>query len=182
MYLGFMINYNQGPSTSTGFGVASDADVAVGVSGSALFTLSVISTTLCCLAGIFSFRKLSGDMVSGGTNSLVLSAACHVSIDTRLGKPRGVAANPRPESRSENEATHQYNHGQTSSNLRHRRQPSISSTDVSLEQLRVVSDSRTDTPTQPSTVSLCHEEAAADEERLLPDMTPEEVRSMSCPC
>lgn len=53
MYLGFMINYNQGLPISTGFGVASDAYVAVGVSGSALLTLSVISTTLCCLPGIF---------------------------------------------------------------------------------------------------------------------------------
>lgn len=70
---------------TTGFGLSADAYAAVGVSasGSGILALFVISAVLCCLPVLFSFRKVPGDMVSGGTNSLVLSAACHVSTMER---------------------------------------------------------------------------------------------------
>lgn len=77
-----------------GFGVSDDSYVAVGVSGSALLAMFIISSVLCISLALFSLRKLSGDMVSGGTNSLVMSAACHVpavaarskSLSPRQGK------------------------------------------------------------------------------------------------
>lgn len=61
--------------------------MAVGVSGSAILTLFVISSVLCISLALFSFRKVPGDMVSGGTNSLVISAACHVPAISMGNRP-----------------------------------------------------------------------------------------------
>ncbi|KKY39074.1 hypothetical protein UCDDA912_g00981 [Diaporthe ampelina] len=83
---GFWRNNNQDESITAGFGVSDNSYVAVGVSGSAILALFVISSVLCISLALFSFRKVSGDMVSGGTNSLVMSAACHVpAVATRNG-------------------------------------------------------------------------------------------------
>lgn len=58
----------------------------MGVSGSAILALFVLSSVLCIALALFSFRKMSGDMVSGGTNSMVMSAACHVPAVAARGK------------------------------------------------------------------------------------------------
>lgn len=148
--------------------------MAVGVSGSAFLILLVISTMLCCLPFLFSFRKLPGDMVSGGTNSLVLSAACHVSVEERLRQLRSAVPSPTTGLVSGDKAAEQHDHGKLSSNSRHQRQPTIFNTDANVEQSRVAGDSRIDASAQPSTVSLQIQNSREDEERLLPDMTPEE--------
>lgn len=54
--------------------------MALGVSGKALLIMLVISALLCFVPIIFSHRKVPGSMVSGGSDSLVLSAACHASV------------------------------------------------------------------------------------------------------
>lgn len=60
----------------------------MGVSGSAILALFVLSSVLCISLALFSLRKMSGDMVCGGTNSMVMSAACHVpAITTRVKSP-----------------------------------------------------------------------------------------------
>lgn len=68
----------------------------MGVSGSAILIMFVISGVLCISLALFSLRKVSGDMVSGGTNSLVMSAACHVpAVATQsksLSGRRGLAS------------------------------------------------------------------------------------------
>lgn len=57
--------------------------MALGVSGKALLTMLIVSTLLCFLPVVFSHRKVPGSIVSGGSNSLVLSAACHASVLAR---------------------------------------------------------------------------------------------------
>lgn len=83
---GFWANLTQDGSIATGFGVSDDSYIAVGVSGSAILALFVLSSVLCIALALFSLRKMSGDMVSGGTNSLVMSAACHVPAIATRGK------------------------------------------------------------------------------------------------
>lgn len=57
--------------------------MALGVSGKALLIMTIISGALCFVPIIFSQRKVPGSMVSGGSDSLVLSAACHASVLAR---------------------------------------------------------------------------------------------------
>ena len=64
--------------------------MAVVVSGSAILILFVIVTALCISLALFSLRKVPGDMVSGGTNSLVLSAACHVPAILRRNRSQSA--------------------------------------------------------------------------------------------
>ncbi|KAF3763462.1 hypothetical protein M406DRAFT_74077 [Cryphonectria parasitica EP155] len=64
-------------------GVSEDALVAMGVSGLALLIMTLVSALLCCIPIAFSYRKVPGTMVAGGSNSLVLSAACHASVMAR---------------------------------------------------------------------------------------------------
>lgn len=68
-------------------GVSEDAYMALGVSGKALLTMIIVSALLCFLPVIFSLRKVPGSIVSGGSNSLVLSAACHPSVMARHNRP-----------------------------------------------------------------------------------------------
>lgn len=51
-----------------------------------MLVLFVILPVLCISLALFSLRKVLGEIVSGGTNSLVLSAACHVPATTRRNK------------------------------------------------------------------------------------------------
>lgn len=57
--------------------------MALGVSGKALLTMLIVSGLLCFLPVIFSHRRVPGSIVSGGSNTLVLSAACHASVLAR---------------------------------------------------------------------------------------------------
>lgn len=62
--------------------------MVVGVSGTALLILLVVSGTVCFLPLLFSLRKARGDMVARGTDTLVISAACHVQPVLARGTPR----------------------------------------------------------------------------------------------
>jgi hypothetical protein len=57
--------------------VSKDALVAVAYSPLALFTLGVVCLAIVPLSLVFAMKRLKGNMVAGGSNSLVLSAACH---------------------------------------------------------------------------------------------------------
>ncbi|KAK6850939.1 hypothetical protein PG987_000573 [Apiospora arundinis] len=59
-------------------GVSEDASVVLGVSGVAMVITFVISFVFAISPLVFRCRRLRYQMVVGGTNSLVLSAACHV--------------------------------------------------------------------------------------------------------
>lgn len=74
--------------------------MAVGFSGSAILAMFVLSSLLCISLALFSFRKVSGDMVSGGTNSLVMSAACHVPAVAARSKSPISARQSKTASRS----------------------------------------------------------------------------------
>ncbi|KAH8659855.1 hypothetical protein BX600DRAFT_51176 [Xylariales sp. PMI_506] len=66
-------------------GLDDDALVAVGFSPPAILTLMIISIVLCIFPILWSLRKVKGNMVAGGSNSLIMSAACHacVSLEKR---------------------------------------------------------------------------------------------------
>lgn len=147
-----------------------DAFIAVGVSGQAFLILFIISGVLCVLPVLFSFRKSPGDMVSGGTNSLVISAACHVSVMGRKTTTRRISGDSRTgPGTSANMAERASDRG-TSSTLTDGQRVSMSSVDVSIEEPRIADDLTTGIPLE----RLEQHEGEEDEERLLPDMTPEE--------
>lgn len=83
--LGFWIDSDESSSVFDveDLGVSSDSLIALGASGSALLAMTIFSVTVGCLPAVFSLRKTPGSMVSGGSNSLVLSAACHGSVSAR---------------------------------------------------------------------------------------------------
>lgn len=60
------------------FRVSQGSFISLGYSPSALLALFITSSIAFCLPVFLGFRKLKGDMVAGGSNSLVMSAACHV--------------------------------------------------------------------------------------------------------
>ncbi|KAM0813070.1 putative DUF6536 domain-containing protein [Seiridium cardinale] len=72
-----------GEDVARQFGVGPDAVVALGYSPPAILTVFVVSVVLCIIPVVWSLRKVKGDMISGGTNSLVISAACHAVASQR---------------------------------------------------------------------------------------------------
>lgn len=59
-------------------GVSPGAAIAIGYSGLSLLIFFCLCLVVVMSPFFFRYRKLKGNMVVGGTNSLVLSAACHV--------------------------------------------------------------------------------------------------------
>jgi hypothetical protein len=77
------------------FGVSEEAAIAIGYSPPAILVVFIVAVVVSVIPVAWSLRKVKGDMVNGGTNSLVISAACHALVpngDLR----RGVS----PESRN----------------------------------------------------------------------------------
>lgn len=59
--------------------------VTVGYSIWALFIFSLAICVLICVPVALSFLKLSGNMTNVGSNSIAISAACHVSPEAKAG-------------------------------------------------------------------------------------------------
>lgn len=68
---------SESATTRSQFGVPQDGLVKIGFSPSAFLVLLVLCGALAPLPLLLGFKKLKGDMVAGGSNSLVVSAACH---------------------------------------------------------------------------------------------------------
>lgn len=66
------------PDLAESMGVSSDAVIAVGYSGLSILICFYVGIFVATSPIFFGCRKLKSDMVVGATNSLVLSAACHV--------------------------------------------------------------------------------------------------------
>ncbi|KAF7525639.1 hypothetical protein G7054_g11020 [Neopestalotiopsis clavispora] len=66
------------PDLAESMGVSSDAVIAVGYSGLSILICFCVGIFVATCPIIFGCRKLKSDMVVGATNSLVISAACHV--------------------------------------------------------------------------------------------------------
>ncbi|KAK8069262.1 hypothetical protein PG994_005878 [Apiospora phragmitis] len=64
--------------SKSSFGVSESATVMTGVTSEALLATFIVSCVVVISPLLFRFRTLKSQMVIGGTNSLVLSAACHV--------------------------------------------------------------------------------------------------------
>ncbi|KAK8094977.1 hypothetical protein PG997_001662 [Apiospora hydei] len=65
------------------YGLAEDSIVAVGYSPIAIFTILILGVALASIPFLVSLYTLPGDMIAGGSNSLVLSAACHAVCPNR---------------------------------------------------------------------------------------------------
>lgn len=68
---------------NTYFGVYDNPSINIGFSATAILIMLILSLVFISLPVIFSLRKAPADMVAGGSNSLVLSAACHANAHTR---------------------------------------------------------------------------------------------------
>lgn len=147
---------------AAGFGVSDDSYIAVGVSGSAILAMFVICSVLCISLALFSLRKLSGDMVSGGTNSLVMSAACHFPAIATRSKSRSA---PRSEAASRSNVTVRSTSPGASSISSYQQVPSIDGVDIVPEGL--LSPYHLSVKTEPSSKSGQQREAEEDEEQLL---------------
>lgn len=80
-------------------GVSSDAMIAIGYSGLSILIFFCVCVVVVFSPFFFRYRRLKSDMVVGGTNSLVLSAACHVpriSSTAALRDGNGETAEIRP--------------------------------------------------------------------------------------
>lgn len=74
--------------------------VAVGYSSWALLVLIVLSCVLVCLPVALSLLKLPGDIVNVGSNSIAISAACHVSPEANALKDEPSTVSPPQSSRA----------------------------------------------------------------------------------
>ncbi|KAI1390105.1 uncharacterized protein F4822DRAFT_443108 [Hypoxylon trugodes] len=75
---GGYIGWNSGlANLNDQFRVSNESLISLGYSPSALLIFSILCFIALCLPILFGFYKLKGDIVAGGSNSLVLSA-CHV--------------------------------------------------------------------------------------------------------
>ena len=76
------------PDLAESMGVPSDAVIAISYSGLSILIFFCVGLVVALSPLFFKYRKLQNDMVVGGTNSLVLSAACHVPRVPRVsGEP-----------------------------------------------------------------------------------------------
>lgn len=65
------------------FGVHDGPTISIGFSATAILIMLILFLVFISLPVVFSLRKAPADMVAGGSNSLVLSAACHANTYTR---------------------------------------------------------------------------------------------------
>ncbi|KAI0116976.1 hypothetical protein F4814DRAFT_459219 [Daldinia grandis] len=66
--------------TQAYFRLSENSFISLGYSAPAILALFVVGCTVVPLPILFSLRELKGNMVAGGSNSLVMSAACHCFI------------------------------------------------------------------------------------------------------
>lgn len=72
---------------------------AIRYSASAILIGFILSVTACFIPVLLGLKKRTGDMVAGGSNSLVLSAACHVfTNNTDEARSQNSSGGSRPES------------------------------------------------------------------------------------
>ena len=139
--------------------------MAVGVSGSAILALFVISSVLCISLALFSFRKVSGDMVSGGTNSLVMSAACHVpAVATR----NGPLSARQSSAASQGHLTVRSTSADASTLSSYQQEASIEGVDIVPDEYRPPYGSSLTPQTEPPSIFGQQQEAEEDELQLLP--------------
>ncbi|KAI3330453.1 hypothetical protein F4824DRAFT_478678 [Ustulina deusta] len=67
------------------FNVSDGGLVALGYSVPAILALLATMSALALVPFVFSFIRLRGNMVAGGSDSLVISAACHCSLSPPTG-------------------------------------------------------------------------------------------------
>ncbi|KAI0848973.1 hypothetical protein F5Y00DRAFT_269901 [Daldinia vernicosa] len=80
----YLLTYgvNPNPSTQAYFHLSETSLVSLGYSTPAILALLVIGCAIVPLPLLFSLRRPKGKMVAGGSNSLVMSAACHCFISS----------------------------------------------------------------------------------------------------
>lgn len=66
----------------TSYGLSSDAYIGIGFSSGAILLVLCIAIVLLIIPIVLAWRKYKGVMVVAGANSMVISAACHVSLES----------------------------------------------------------------------------------------------------
>lgn len=72
--------YHKDVSLGVGTGLSDDAYVGIGYSTMSLLVLLVIACVLATVPILLCMKHKRGSMVVGGSNSFVISAACHIPI------------------------------------------------------------------------------------------------------
>lgn len=72
----YWLQFSAKPASETG--LSDDAYVAIGYSTIALLAIFIAAAVLALIPIVLTRRTLKGSIPLGGTNSIVLSAACHV--------------------------------------------------------------------------------------------------------
>lgn len=145
----------------------------MGVSGSAILALFILSSVLCISLALFSLRKMSGDMVSGGTNSLVMSAACHIpGIKTRVKSPSSRTS----EAASRNSVNLRSASLGGSSMSSYQQVPSIEGVDIVPDGF--LSPYHFSGKMEPSGMFGKHQDAEEDEEQLLSGAVADEEKTL----
>ena len=80
MDLSYNYAFNKPVSLGVGTGLSDDAYVGIGYSTMSLLVLFLVACVLATIPIILGARKMRSAMVIGGSNSFVISAACHVPI------------------------------------------------------------------------------------------------------
>lgn len=65
----------------TSYGLSSDAYIGIGFSSGAILLVLCIAIVLLIIPIVLAWRKYKGVIVVAGANSMVISAACHVSLE-----------------------------------------------------------------------------------------------------
>ncbi|KAI1476650.1 hypothetical protein F4774DRAFT_420586 [Daldinia eschscholtzii] len=87
-------------NTQAYFHLSENSLVSLGYSASAILALFIVGCTIAPLPLLLSLRKPKGNMVAGGSNSLVMSAACHCFIRSSTGvenQPHSLLDNEKEE-------------------------------------------------------------------------------------
>jgi hypothetical protein len=84
MYLGYWQGDYGIMSKGQGSNLSPDAIVAISYSAPAILTAFILGITASLVPILLALRREKSGMISGGSNSLVLSAACHAFVNAEL--------------------------------------------------------------------------------------------------
>lgn len=111
----YWIEHNAGTSVA-GTGLSDDAYVGIGYSTVALLAILVLALVLPVIPFALACRTVKGSMPLGGSNSLVISAACHVPVLEEMPAAGSEATTAEQEQQSESAVENENENDQTTRN------------------------------------------------------------------
>ena len=161
--------------SGAGTGLSDDAFVGIGYSTIALLAIFVSAIVLAVIPFILASRTIKGSMPLGGSNSMVISAACHVPVREEMppaGSPRGSSETTTAEQQSVSPAENE--NDQATYNTLNLRQNSVPGT-FEMEQLLSSNDPISSDNCNNEVDENCTE-MAVDSERYLLDVSQKFIR------